>query len=76
MRAMKLVLPAAFLMAGFMICTTASYGTAAFAAKEKAAGRPNACTTCHAKLVTDKAEMAKNLNDAGNEYKKTLPPKK
>ena len=76
MRAMKLILPAAFLMTGFLVCTTASYGTAAYAKKEKDAGRPSACTTCHAKMVADKAEMAKNLNDAGKEYQKTLPPKK
>jgi cytochrome c553 len=66
MRAMKLVLPAAFLMTGFLICTTASYGTQEYAKKEK-----KACTVCH-----DKAVMAKNLNDAGIEYKKSLPPKK
>ena len=71
MRAMKLVLPAAFLMTGFLICTTASYGTQEYAKKEK-----KACTICHAKMVADKTEMAKNLTDAGTEYQKTLPPKK
>ena len=71
MRAMKLILPAASLMTGFLVCTTASYGTAEYAKKEK-----KKCVDCHAKMVVDKAEMAKNLNDAGNEYKKTLPPKK
>ena len=71
MRAMKLVLPAAILMAGFLVCTTASYGTAEYAKKEK-----KKCVDCHAKMVADKAEMAKNLNDAGKEYQKTLPPKK
>ena len=71
MRAMKLVLPAAFLMTGFLICTTASYGTQEYAKKEK-----KTCVGCHAKMVADKAEMAKNLNDAGKEYKKGLPPKK
>ena len=71
MRALKLVLPAAFLMTGFLICTTASYGTAAYGTKEK-----QKCTYCHTKLVADKAEMAKNLNEAGKEYQKTLPPKK
>jgi len=71
MRAMKLVLPAAILMAGFLVCTTASYGTAAYAKKEK-----KVCTICHTKVVVDKTEMAKNLTDAGTEYQKTLPPKK
>ena len=70
MRALKLVLPAAFLMTGFLVCTTASYGTAEYAKKEK-----KKCVDCHAKMVSDKAEMAKNLNDAGNEYKKANPKK-
>ena len=72
MRAMKIILPAAFLMTGFLVCTTASYGTAAYAKKEGG----KACTACHAKTVADKAEMAKNLNEAGKEYQKTLPAKK
>jgi hypothetical protein len=71
MRAMKLFLPAAVLVTGFLVCTTASYGTQEYAKKEK-----KACTFCHAKMVADKAEMAKNLNDAGKEYKKGLATKK
>ena len=70
-RAMKLVLPVACLLTGFLVCTTASYGTAEYAKKEK-----KKCVDCHAKMVADKAVMAKNLNDAGKEYQKTLPPKK
>ena len=70
MRAMKLVLPAAFLMTGFLVCTTTSYGTQEFAKKEK-----KTSSACHAKMVADKAEMAKNLNDAGKEYQKKLPKK-
>ena len=72
MRAMKLVLPAAFLMTGFLVCTTASYGTPEYAKKEKAAGRPSTCVTCHAK-VEGKEAMAKNLNDAGKAYQKANP---
>ena len=64
MRAMKLVVPAFLIMAGFLICTTASYGTPDYSKKEK-----KACTFCHVKQVPDKAEMEKNLNDAGNYYK-------
>ena len=64
MRAMKLVLPAAFLMTGFLVCTTATHAKPEYAKSEK-----KACTFCHAKMVTDKAEMAKNLNDAGTYYK-------
>ena len=64
MRVMKLVLPAAFLLTGFLVCTSATYGKPEYAKKEK-----KACTFCHAKMVTDKAEMVKNLNDAGTYYK-------
>ena len=64
MRAMKLVLPAAFLMTGFLVCTTATHAKPEYGKAEK-----KACTFCHAKMVTDKAEMAKNLNDAGTYYK-------
>ena len=63
MRAMKLVLPAAFLMTGFLVCTTASYGTQEYAKKEK-----KACTFCHGKIESKEA-MPKNLTDAGNYYK-------
>jgi cytochrome c553 len=64
MRLLKLALPSAILMAGFLVCTTASYGTAEYAKKEK-----KSCTFCHAKMVADKAEMAKNQTDAGKYYK-------
>jgi len=69
MRALKLVLPAAVLTAGFLICTTASYGTPDYAKKEK-----KACTFCHAKMEPGSkdgknAAMVKNLNDAGKYYK-------
>ena len=74
MRALKLVLPAALLMTGFLVCTTASYGTQEYSKKEKAAGHPFACTTCHAK-VEAKDAMAKNLNDAGKAYQKANPKK-
>ena len=64
MRLMKLVAPATVLLGGFLICTTSVYGTAEYAKKEK-----KTCTTCHSKMVSDKGEMAKNLNDTGNCYK-------
>jgi hypothetical protein len=63
MRALKLVLPATFLVAGFLVCTTASYGTPEYAKKEK-----KSCTFCHAKMEAKEA-MPKNLNDAGTYYK-------
>jgi hypothetical protein len=64
MRAIKLVLPTVVLSTGFLVCTTATYGKPEYAKNEK-----KACTFCHGKMVTDKAEMAKNLNDAGTYYK-------
>ena len=63
MRALKLILPAAFLMAGFLVCTTSSYGTQDYAKKEK-----KSCTFCHGKIEAKDA-MPNNLNDAGNYYK-------
>jgi hypothetical protein len=63
MRVWKLVLPAAFLMTGFLICTTASYGTQEYAKKEK-----KACTFCHGKIES-KEGMPKNLTDAGKYYR-------
>src|SRR5579872_4696143 len=64
MRVLKLVVPSAILMVGFLVCTTASYGTQDYAKKEK-----KACTFCHVKMVPDKTEMAKNQTDAGKYYK-------
>ena len=64
MRSLKLVIPAAIVLTGFFVCTSTSYGTAEYTKKEK-----KGCTYCHAKQSTDKAEMAKNLNDVGTCYK-------
>jgi len=69
MRALKLVLPAAVLAVGFLICTTASYGTPDYSKKEK-----KGCTFCHAKMEPGTKDgkneaMVKNLNDAGKYYK-------
>lgn len=64
MNALKLVLPTVVLTAGFLVCASATYGKQEYAKAEK-----KSCTFCHVKMVSDKAEMAKNLNDAGNYYK-------
>jgi hypothetical protein len=66
---LKTILPAAILLGGFLLCTTASYGTADFAKATK-----KSCTFCHEKVSADKDVMTKNLNDAGKYYKekKTL----
>ena len=59
MKTLRLALPAAILGAGFLICTTASYGTQAYAKKEG-----KTCVNCHGKMEA-KELMAKNLNDTG-----------
>ena len=64
MRAIKIVVPAAILLSGFLVCTSSMFGTPEYAKKEK-----KACTVCHAKVATDKAEMVKNLNTTGTCYK-------
>jgi hypothetical protein len=64
MRATKIVIPAAIVLGGILFCTTSVFGTPDYAKKEK-----KACTTCHAKVSTDKAEMVKNLNATGTCYK-------
>jgi len=64
MRAIKLMLPTALLAAGFLICTTASYGTPEYAKKEK-----KSCNFCHSQMKpTDKELMKKSLTDAGKYY--------
>ena len=64
MRTIKLAIPAIILATGFLICTSASYGTQQYAKKEK-----KSCTFCHAKALSDKTAMTKNLNAAGTCYK-------
>jgi hypothetical protein len=61
MKTLKLAIPAAVLAAGFMVCTSASYGTPAYAKKEGG----KACTTCHVMPPSKK-----NLNDTGKCYQK------
>ena len=58
---LKITLPAAILLGGFLICTTASYGTMEFAKTTK-----KTCVYCHEKNVPgDKDAMNKNLTAAG-----------
>ena len=54
----------AILVGGFVLCTSSVYGTPEYAKKEK-----KACTFCHNKVVSDKIEMAKQLNTTGTCYK-------
>jgi hypothetical protein len=62
MRTFKLMVPAAILMAGFVVCTMNSYGKQEYAKKEG-----KSCITCHGK-VESKEGMAKNLNATGKCY--------
>jgi cytochrome c553 len=66
MRTLKLAIPAAIVMSGFLICTTASYGTPAYQKKENL----KSCTACHAKLSPTPTKDAPNLNDLGTCYQK------
>ena len=63
MRVIKLALPAGFLLAGFVLCTTASFGKPEYMKKEGV----KSCTVCHSKMEAKDA-MAKNLNDVGKCY--------
>lgn len=66
---LKTILPVAIVAGGFLLCTTASYGTAEYAKNTK-----KACTFCHEKMTSDKEVMKGNLTEAGKYYKdkKTL----
>ncbi len=58
MRALKVTLPAAILMAGFLLCASATYGKMEYMKKEGV----KSCTYCHVKAG------AKDLNDTGKCY--------
>lgn len=63
MRALKVIVPVAIL-AGFILCSTTSYGKPAYAGKEK-----KACTFCHKTNEPAKKDvMNSNLTDAGKYY--------
>lgn len=61
---LKLALPAVVLAGGFLICTTVTHGTPAFAKQEK-----KACNFCHTVGVPKDADSAKDLTDAGKYFK-------
>ena len=70
MSKIKIVLPAAILAGGFLLCTTASYGTA-----ENAKETKKACIYCHTQAVPKKGDpKANDLKAAGKYFKekKTL----
>ncbi len=70
MSKLKVALPAAIMMAGFLLSTTASYGTA-----ENTKQTKKACKYCHTvALPKTNTPEAKQLTDAGKYFKdkKTL----
>jgi hypothetical protein len=63
MRTLKLAIPAAIVLSGFLLCTTSSYGKAEYMKKENF----KSCNGCHAKAAT---KDNPNLNDLGVCYQK------
>ena len=64
MRALKVAVPSAALMAGFLLCTSAGFGKQEYAKKEG-----QKCVTCHSKTEAKKEAMAANLTEIGKCYK-------
>jgi cytochrome c553 len=61
---LKLIVPAAIVLGGFLVCSTASYGKPEYTKATK-----KACTFCHQKNEPgNKEAMSKNLTDAGKYY--------
>ena len=63
MRTLKLAIPAAIVMAGFILCSTTSYGKMEYMKKENL----KSCNACHSKAAT---KDNPNLNDLGTCYQK------
>jgi len=62
---LKLAIPAGIVAAGFLFCTTASYGKMEYMKKENL----KACTTCHVKVgAADAMKKDPNLTDIGKCY--------
>jgi hypothetical protein len=65
MKGLKVAIPTAVVLAGFLTCTSISFGTPEYSKREK-----KGCTYCHAQVKpTDKELMLKNLNATGTCYK-------
>ena len=65
MSKIKLLLPAAILLGGFIVCTTASYGTMEYTKQTK-----KACSYCHVQASPKKDDpKAGDLKDAGKYFK-------
>ncbi len=65
MSSIRIALPAAILLGGFLLCTTASYGTAEMAKQTK-----KGCSYCHVQNPPKKGDpKATELKDAGKYFK-------
>jgi hypothetical protein len=60
---LKLTLPAAIVLGGFLVCSTATYGKQEYTKATK-----KQCVYCHAKVSGNKEEMNKNLTEPGKFY--------
>ena len=60
MSRLKLIVPAALLLGGFLVCSTASYGKQEYTKQTK-----KACTFCH----VDAQKAPKDLKDPGKYFK-------
>ena len=70
MSSIRIALPAAILLGGFLLCTTASFGTAEYTKQTK-----KGCAYCHVQASPKKGDpKANELKDAGKYFKekKTL----
>jgi hypothetical protein len=64
MSRLKLIVPAAVVLGGFLICSTATYGKPEYTKATK-----KSCLFCHSKNEpANKDAMNKNLTDAGKYY--------
>jgi hypothetical protein len=64
MRAIRWALPVGLVTLGFLVFTTASYGTAEYSKQTK-----KGCTFCHTVVKpADKEAMKKGLTDAGKYF--------
>jgi len=59
MKHLKIMLPAAIVLVGFLLCSTATYGKAEYSKQTK-----KACAYCH----VDAAKMPKELKDPGKYF--------
>ena len=59
----KVIVPAAIVLGGFLVCSTASFGKTEYVKATK-----KQCVFCHAKTVAQKEVMSKNLTAAGKYY--------